>query len=72
MPGIDEDFAVADVEHERQRIRMAMRGDAEVTERARIHQQPHFVRCFERRAHQVVAGLGKLHAAAGSRRARAA
>src|SRR3982750_187453 len=29
---IDEDFAIPDIEHERQCIRMAMRGDAEITQ----------------------------------------
>ncbi len=47
---IDEDLAVADVEHERQRVGMTMRREAEVAQRSRIGHQPHFVRCFERRA----------------------
>ena len=41
---------------------MAMRRDAEITERARVDQQPHFVRRLESRAQQVVAGFGELQA----------
>ena len=40
---VDEDLAIADVEHERQRVGVAVRRDAQIPERPRIHQQPHLV-----------------------------
>ena len=58
--GIHEDFAIADAERERQRVGVPVRGEAEISERSRVHENPHFIGRVEGGAEQVIPGFGEL------------